>query len=150
MPTWSSPAGRSGSRRRPVADPLAELLGRIGPPDETARAACYRALDAKTKPRRSLVNHVLQPGGGVGFAVNIEIRIANHVGEHEGFHLLQSSIGLPLLDKVGDSIEAVGHEVDFGIGLHRLFRIIPDQPDAVAITRLAPQLVGDFEQQGAR
>jgi nicotinate-nucleotide--dimethylbenzimidazole phosphoribosyltransferase len=33
---------------------MRELLQSIGPPDETARAACRRALDAKTKPRRSL------------------------------------------------------------------------------------------------
>jgi nicotinate-nucleotide--dimethylbenzimidazole phosphoribosyltransferase len=31
-----------------------ELLDRIGPPDERARAACRRILDGKTKPRRSL------------------------------------------------------------------------------------------------
>ena len=37
-----------------MSERLAELLAGIEPPDETARAACHRALDAKTKPRRSL------------------------------------------------------------------------------------------------
>ena len=37
-----------------MPDALAPLLERIGPPDETAREACRRLLDGKTKPRGSL------------------------------------------------------------------------------------------------
>jgi nicotinate-nucleotide--dimethylbenzimidazole phosphoribosyltransferase len=37
-----------------VPDALAPLLERIGPTDETAREACRRLLDGKTKPRGSL------------------------------------------------------------------------------------------------
>src|SRR6202140_666780 len=56
---------------------------------------------------------------------------------------------------MGDAIQAVIFEGHFlgnpprAVRFHRLFRIVPNQPYAVAITGLAAQLIGKFEQQSA-
>src|ERR1700739_2782763 len=56
---------------------------------------------------------------------------------------------------MSDAIEAVFTKRHFlrkptgAVWFHRLFRIVPYQPHAVAVTGLAAQLIGKFEQQSA-
>ena len=56
----------------------------------------------------SLTNQVHQPCRGTGFALNIEILVADHVGEHESLDAAQRAVAAPLRREVAAAIGRVG------------------------------------------
>ena len=90
----------------------------------------------------SLQDKVFQPRRGVLVALNVEIGIADHIGQQESLDLLERTVILPFLGEVARTVQAVAIRPL----LHRLFPIGPEQPHAVTIAFLAAQLIGDFEQ----
>ena len=81
--------------------------------------------------------------------IDVQIGIANHVGEQECLDFLQRSVGLPFVREMRDAVKAVVHELHFRVGNHGFFGVVPHQPDAVSVASLAAQLIGYFKQKRA-
>src|SRR5208283_3104766 len=75
--------------------------------------------------------------------IDIQVGVADHIGQQKCLHLLQSAVVLPFLRQVANSVQAVGVRPR----LHGLLGIVPYQPDAVTVTLFAAQLIRDFEEQ---
>ncbi len=78
-------------------------------------------------------------------AVNVEVGVADHVGQQECLDVLERAVLLPFVGEVADAVEAVGG----GPILDCFFAVGPQEPDAVAFALFAAQLVGQFEQDGS-
>ena len=107
------------------------------------------------EPGRSLINGIFQPGRGIAVTLDVQIGVADHVGQKERLDLLQSAFSLPFLGEMRFAVKAVLHKRHFhgkpaaAVRFDGLFGIIPHQPDAVAIVRLSPQLIGNLQQHRA-
>src|ERR1700676_3490934 len=88
------------------------------------------------------VDQIQQPWSTVRIAQDIKVGVADHVHYHERFDLFQRPILFPSLGKMTRAIIAVGIRPS----PHSLFPIAPDQPDAISIALLAPQLIGELKQ----
>src|ERR1700721_1649920 len=82
---------------------------------------------------RGLANQIDQPAGGLGFALNVEILVADHVGQNKGLDFRQRSVTSPLRCKMTAAVGRVRGRP----GLNGLFAVEEDQPDGVAIESLA-------------
>src|SRR6202034_3947056 len=102
-----------------------------------------------------LTYDVFQPRGGIQIAINVEIGVADHIGQQECFNLFESSVALPLLGQMSDAIKAVVLKRHFlgkttrAVRFHRFLGIVPDQPYAVTVAGPPAQLIGNFQQQSA-
>ena len=56
-------------------------------------------------------------------------------GDSAGSYTLLSTVPLP--EAMRDAVEAIGHEVYLGIGNHGFLGVVPYEPDAIAVPRLA-------------
>ena len=96
---------------------------------------------------RGLADQRDQPVCGAGIAQNIQILVADHVGQHEGLNAAQGSVFAPASGQVAAAIGGVGA----GPGMDGFFSVEKDQPHRVAVEGLAAQLVGyGHEQAGGR
>jgi len=76
-----------------------------------------------------------QPISGFGFAENVEILVADHVGQDEGFDFGQGSVARAhLAARWRVPVKRVGVRPG---GFNRFFTIVEDQPDRVAFELLA-------------
>src|SRR5712692_6564340 len=94
------------------------------------------------QPRGCLINHVFEPGRGVGIAIDVQVGVTDHIGQQECLDLLQRPVVPPFLRQVPCAVEAVGRSPLF----HSLFAVRPQQPNAVAVTLLAAEMVRQFKQ----
>ena len=90
-----------------------------------------------------LEHQIAEPRRGVGVALDVEVGVADHVEQEEGFDLGGGAVLVPLLREVLGAVKAVGGG-PFDEGL---FPVGPQQPHAVAVVRLAAELVRQFEHQ---
>ncbi len=90
-----------------------------------------------------LADKIDEPAGGAGFALDVEILVADHIGQHKGLDAAQGSVAAPLGGQVPAAIRRVGR----GPVFDGLFAVEEDQPHRVAIEFFAAQFVGDCHQQ---
>ena len=95
-----------------------------------------------------LADQIDEPAGGAGFALDVEILVADHVGEHEGLDAAESSVAAPFGCEVAaaDRWSRSADQCSNGF-----FAVEEDQPHGVAFELFAAavcaQLVGDGHQQ---
>ena len=84
----------------------------------------------------SLEEEVAEPGSGLHLFEDVEVLVADHVGDEEGFDALQGAVGVPPGGEVAGAVERVGVRplVD------RLFAVVEDQPDGVALRRVGAEV----------
>ena len=78
---------------------------------------------------RGLAHQVDQPAGGSRFTLDVEVLVADHVGQHEGFDLAQRAVASPFGGQMAAAVGGVGG----GPVWNRLFAVEEDQPDGVAV-----------------
>src|SRR5882672_12822584 len=95
------------------------------------------------EPCGGFQHKILQPGRGVGVTLDVEIGVANHVGEEEGFDLLERAILFPNFSEMARAVKAIGG----GPCADGFFSIGPEQPDAIAFELGSAQMLGEFQKQ---
>ena len=76
------------------------------------------------------------------FAVDVEVLVADHVGDEEGLDL-QGAVGVPLGGQVAGAVEGVGGRP----GLDGLFAVVEDQPDGVALRWMGAEVLAELDEQ---
>ncbi len=83
-------------------------------------------------------------GGGVGVVVDVEVLVADHVGEEEGLDVGEGAVLGPLGGEVAGAVEGVLR----GPGLDGFFAVVEEQDDAVAGGRVGAEVLADLDEQG--
>ena len=86
---------------------------------------------------------IQQPGCRVRVAVDVQVLVADHVGDDKGLDLLERPVLRPLRRKMPRAVQRVA----IAPRLDSLFTIVEDQPDAVALRRMRAQVVAKLDQQ---
>ena len=76
--------------------------------------------------------------------VDVEVLVADHVGDEEGLDLVEGAVLRPLGGEVAGAVEGVGG----GPLLDGLFAVVEDQPDGVALGRMGAEVLADLDEQG--
>ena len=77
--------------------------------------------------------------------VDVEVLVADHVGDEEGLDLAESAVVGPLGGEMARAVERVGG----GPLFDGLFAVVEDQPDGVALGRMRAEDIADLDQQRA-
>src|ERR1035437_4726405 len=97
------------------------------------------------EPRGRFVNDAFDPWGGVFVAIDVEVGVADHIGQQECFDLFGGAVLLPFLRKMACAVETVG----VGPRFHGFLGVGPEQPNAVAVALFAAKLVRELKQKSA-
>ena len=91
------------------------------------------------------LEQVAEPGGGVLLVVDVEVLVADHVGEEECLDFFEGAVAAPLGGEVAGAVEGVGG----GPGLDGLFAVVEDEPDGVSLGRMGAEVGADPDEQGS-
>ncbi len=78
-------------------------------------------------------------GGGVGVVVDVEVLVADHVGEEEGLDVGEGAVLGPLGGEVAGAVEGVLR----GPGFDGFFAVVEEQIDAVALGWVGAEVLAD-------
>src|SRR6478609_379292 len=84
-----------------------------------------------------------EPIGRTGLALNIQVLVADHVGEQKSLDAAECSVATPFCCKVATAVCRVGGRPL----LDSLFAVKEDQPHGVAVDLLASELICNGEQK---
>jgi len=89
--------------------------------------------------------HVAQPRGGHLVEVDVEVLVGAHVGDDEGFDLVQGAVVGPLGGEVAGAVEGVG----VGPLFDGFFAVVEQEPDGVALGRMGAEDGADLDEQSS-
>src|ERR1035437_4732205 len=87
---------------------------------------------------------VFEPRGGLIVLVDVEVLVADHVGQEECFYLGEGAVGVPLGGEMASAVERVGVGPGAGDGF---FAVIEDEPDGIALRRMGAEVLAERDEQ---